>query len=108
VIREWIAEARIEIESARLLVMKAAEMIDTVGQKEARNYIAMIKVAVPQMALKIVDRAIQVYGAAGVGPDFPLASLYARLRTLRIVDGPDEVHKLTIARRELRRVGAHD
>ena len=108
VIREWIAEARIEIESARLLVMKTAEMIDTVGQKEARNYVAMIKVAVPQMALKIVDRAIQVHGAAGVGSDFPLANLYAGVRTLRIADGPDEVHKRTIARRELRRVGVHD
>ncbi|WP_442941882.1 acyl-CoA dehydrogenase family protein [Nocardia sp. NBC_00416] len=100
-IRDWIAEARIDIEQARLLTLKTAWMMDTVGNKEARTEIAAIKIAAPVMALRIVDRAIQVYGAAGVTEDFPLASMYAHLRTLRIADGPDEVHKLTIARAEL-------
>jgi len=100
-IRDWIAEARIDIEQARLFTLKTAWMMDTVGNKEARTEIAAIKIAAPVMALRIVDRAIQVYGAAGVTEDFPLASMYAHLRTLRIADGPDEVHKLTIARAEL-------
>lgn len=100
-IRDWIAEARIDIEQARLLTLKTAWLMDTVGNKEARTEIAAIKIAAPVMALRIVDRAIQVYGAAGVTEDFPLASMYAHLRTLRIADGPDEVHKLTIARAEL-------
>ena len=100
-IRDWIAEARIDIEQARLLTLKTAWMMDTVGNKEARTEIAAIKIAAPVMALRIVDRAIQVYGAAGVTEDFPLASMYAHLRTLRIADGPDEVHKLSIARAEL-------
>lgn len=100
-IRDWIAEARIDIEQARLLTLKTAWLMDTVGNKEARTEIAAIKIAAPVMALRIVDRAIQVYGAAGVTEDFPLASMYAHLRTLRIADGPDEVHKLTIARVEL-------
>ncbi|WP_442790718.1 acyl-CoA dehydrogenase family protein [Nocardia sp. NBC_01329] len=105
-IRDWIAEARIDIEQARLLTLKTAWMMDTVGNKEARTEIAAIKIAAPVMALRIVDRAIQVYGAAGVTEDFPLASMYAHLRTLRIADGPDEVHKLTIARAELGRARA--
>ncbi|MEV3963440.1 acyl-CoA dehydrogenase family protein [Nocardia sp. NPDC050193] len=105
-IRDWIAEARIDIEQARLLTLKTAWMMDTVGNKEARTEIAAIKIAAPVMALRIVDRAIQVYGAAGVTEDFPLASMYAHLRTLRIADGPDEVHKLTIARAELGKVRA--
>jgi acyl-CoA dehydrogenase len=102
-IRDWIAEARIEIEMARLFVMKTAWLVDTVGGKNARVEVAGIKVAVPNMALKIIDRAIQVHGGAGVSDDFPLAWMYAHMRTLRLADGPDEVHKLSIARRELRR-----
>ncbi|MFC7449584.1 acyl-CoA dehydrogenase family protein [Rhodococcus daqingensis] len=100
-IQDWIAEARIEIEMARLLTLKAAWLMDTVGNKEARTEIAAIKVAAPQMALKIVDRAIQVHGGGGVSDDFPLAMMYAHLRALRLADGPDEVHKRTIARQEL-------
>ena len=100
---DWIAEARIEIEMARLLTLKTAWLIDTVGNKHARTEIAAIKVAAPNVALKIIDRAIQVHGGGGVSDDFPLARLYAGMRTLRLADGPDEVHKLSIARRELRR-----
>jgi acyl-CoA dehydrogenase len=99
---DWIAEARIEIEMARLLTLKTAWLIDTVGNKHARTEIAAIKVAAPNMALKIIDRAIQVHGGGGVSDDFPLAWSYAHMRTLRLADGPDEVHKLSIARRELR------
>jgi acyl-CoA dehydrogenase len=101
-IQDWIAEARIDIEMIRLLTLKAAYLMDTVGNKEARTEIAAIKVAAPNIALKIVDRAIQVHGAAGVTEDFPLAMMYAHLRTLRLADGPDEVHKRAIARQELR------
>jgi acyl-CoA dehydrogenase len=102
-IQDWIAEARIELEMIRLLTMKTAWLMDTVGNKGARTEIAAIKVAAPNVALKVLDRAIQVHGAGGVGPDFPLARLYASVRTLRLADGPDEVHKMTIARAELRR-----
>jgi acyl-CoA dehydrogenase len=102
-IQDWIAEARIDIERTRLLVLKAAWMMDTAGNKEARTEIAAIKVAAPEMALRIVDRAIQVHGGGGVTDDFPLASSYAHLRTLRLADGPDEVHKRAIAHRELRK-----
>jgi acyl-CoA dehydrogenase len=102
VIQEWIAESRIAIEQARLLTLKAAWMIDRVGAKGARKEIAAIKVIAPRMALEIVDRAIQVHGAGGVSDDFPLAGMYAGLRTLRIADGPDEVHLRDIARLELR------
>jgi acyl-CoA dehydrogenase len=105
-IQDWIAEARIEIEMTRLLTLKAAYLMDTVGNKEARTEIAAIKVAAPQMALKIVDRAIQVHGGAGVTDDFPLAMAYAHLRTLRLADGPDEVHKRAIAKQELRKYRA--
>ncbi|MFI9809973.1 acyl-CoA dehydrogenase family protein [Streptomyces sp. NPDC052301] len=101
-IQDWIAEARIDIEMIRLLTLKAAYLMDTVGNKEARTEIAAIKVAAPNIALKIIDRAIQVHGAAGVTEDFPLAMMYAQLRTLRLADGPDEVHKRAIARHELR------
>jgi acyl-CoA dehydrogenase len=101
-ILDWIAEARIEIEMARLLTLKAAWMMDTVGNRLARMEIAAIKVAAPNVALKVLDRAIQVHGGGGVSDDFGLASAYAHLRTLRLADGPDEVHKLSIARRELR------
>jgi acyl-CoA dehydrogenase len=102
VIQDWIAQARIDIEQARLLVLKAAWMIDTVGAKGARKEIAAIKVAVPQMAERIIDHAIQSHGGAGVSQDTPLASMYAGIRTLRIVDGPDEVHIRDIARLEIK------
>jgi len=101
-VQDWIAESRIDIEMVRLLTMKAAWLMDTVGNKHARTEIAAIKVAAPNVALRVIDRAIQVHGGGGVSDDFPLASLYAHMRTLRLADGPDEVHKMTIARRELR------
>lgn len=103
VVQEWIAEARMEIEQARLLTLKAAYMMDTVGNKEAKGEIAMIKVVAPNMALKIIDRAIQAFGAAGVSEDTPLAASWANIRTLRLADGPDEVHKRAIARYELKK-----
>jgi acyl-CoA dehydrogenase len=102
-IQDWIAEARIELEMVRLLTLKTAWLMDTVGNRGARVEIAAIKVAAPAVALKVIDRAIQVYGGAGVSDDFPLALFYAHQRTLRIADGPDEVHKRTIAQRELRK-----
>ena len=103
-IQDWIAESRIEIEMVRLLTLKTAWLMDTVGNREARIEIAAIKVAAPQMALKVIDRAIQVHGGGGVTEDFPLAGFYALQRTLRLADGPDEVHKRTIARVELKRM----
>ncbi len=103
VIRDWIAEARIAIEQARLLTLKAAWMMDTVGKENARMEIAAIKVAAAELATWVIDRAIQVHGGAGVSDDFPLAMMYAHARTLHIVDGADEVHKMVIAREELRR-----
>ncbi|MFZ0383619.1 MAG: acyl-CoA dehydrogenase family protein [Solirubrobacteraceae bacterium] len=105
-VQDWIAESRIEIDMARLLTLKAAWLMDTVGNKQARTEIAAIKVAAPNVALKVIDRAIQVHGGGGVSDDFPLASMYAHLRTLRLADGPDEVHKRSIARTELRKVAA--
>jgi acyl-CoA dehydrogenase len=105
-VQDWIAESRIEIEMARLLTLKAAWLMDTVGNKHARMEISAIKIAAPEVALRVVDRAIQVHGGAGISDDFPLASLYAHLRTLRLADGPDEIHKRTIAREELRRYAA--
>ncbi|MFE3752727.1 acyl-CoA dehydrogenase family protein [Nocardia tengchongensis] len=102
-IQDWIAESRIEIDMARLLTLKAAYLMDIVGNKAARTEIAAIKVAAPNVALKVIDRAIQVHGGAGVSDDFPLASMYAHMRTLRLADGPDEVHKRSIAQWELRR-----
>jgi acyl-CoA dehydrogenase len=102
-IQDWIAESRAGIEMARLLVMKAAWLMDTVGNKEARIEISSIKFAVPDICLKVIDRAIQVHGGGGVSGDFPLASMYAHMRTLRLADGPDEVHKRSLAQQELKR-----
>ena len=102
-IRADIAESRMEIEQARLLTMKAASMMDTVGNKAARNELAMVKVVVPRMTLRVLDRAIQAHGAAGVCDDFPLAAMWAHTRTLRLADGPDEVHREAIAKSELKR-----
>jgi acyl-CoA dehydrogenase len=102
VVQHWIAQARIRIEQARLLVLKTAWLIDTVGNQGARTEIAAIKVAVPDMTKYVVDRAIQAHGGMGVSQDTPLASLYAQARLLQIADGPDEVHEMVIARRELR------
>jgi acyl-CoA dehydrogenase len=103
VIRDWIAEARIRIEQARLLTLKAAWMMDTLGKDQARVEISAIKVAAAELATWVIDRAIQVHGGAGVSDDFPLAAMYAHARTLHIVDGADEVHKMVIARQELGR-----
>lgn len=100
-IQDWIAESRIEIDMAREYVLRTAHLMDTVGNRAAATEISGIKVAVPRMTLAVIDRAIQVHGAAGVTQFYPLASMYAHQRTLRIADGPDEVHKMTIARREI-------
>ncbi|MCA1194031.1 MULTISPECIES: acyl-CoA dehydrogenase family protein [unclassified Saccharopolyspora] len=102
VVQQWIADARIAIETNRLLTLKTAWLMDTVGNRGAHTEIQAIKVAVPQMVTSIIDRAIQAHGAAGVSQDTPLASLYAHARTLHIVDGPDEVHRRSLARRELK------
>jgi acyl-CoA dehydrogenase len=102
-VMDWIAESRIELEMVRLLTLKTAWMMDTVGNKAAAVEISAIKVAGPNTALKIIDRAIQVHGAGGISDDFPLARMWSWQRALRFADGPDEVHKMTIARRELRK-----
>ena len=102
VIQEWIAQSELEIEQARLLTLKAAWMIDTLGKKAAQKEIAMIKIVAPEVFTNVVNRAIQVFGGAGLSDDFPLASMWANGRTLHIVDGPDEVHKRTVAKTVLR------
>ncbi|MFC0028115.1 acyl-CoA dehydrogenase family protein [Micromonospora chaiyaphumensis] len=103
VVREWIAESRVRIEQARLLVLKTAWLMDTVGNKGAHTEIQAIKIATPAMAEWVIDKAIQGHGGAGVSQDTPLAALWAQARTLRLADGPDEVHRASLAKRELRR-----
>jgi acyl-CoA dehydrogenase len=106
VVRDWIAESRVRIEQARLLVLKTAWLMDTVGNKGAHTEIQAIKIATPAMAEWVIDKAIQAYGGAGVSQDTPLAGLWVQARTLRLADGPDEVHRASLARRELRRRSA--
>ena len=106
VVRDWIAEARVRVEQLRLLVLKTAWLMDTVGNRGAHSEIQAIKIATPQTVQWILDKAIQVHGAGGLSQDFPLASAYAGIRTLRFADGPDEVHKNALARAELRRQSA--
>ncbi|MEV4532474.1 acyl-CoA dehydrogenase family protein [Asanoa sp. NPDC049518] len=103
VVRDWIAESRVRIEQARLLVLKTAWLMDTVGNKGAHTEIQAIKIATPSMAEWVIDKAIQAHGAAGVSQDTPLAALWTSARTLRLADGPDEVHRASLARRELRK-----
>jgi acyl-CoA dehydrogenase len=100
-IRAHIAESRVEIDQARLLTLRAAYLMDTIGNKAARSEIAQIKVVAPRVALHVIDRAIQAHGGAGVSDDFPLARTWAHARTLRLADGPDEVHLEAIAKLEL-------
>jgi acyl-CoA dehydrogenase len=107
VVRQWIAQSRNAIDQARLLVLKAAWMMDTAGSKAARREIAMIKAVVPEMALQVIDRAIQVHGGAGVSQDLPLAQFWIYARSLRLADGPDEVHLESIAKIELRPYSSH-
>jgi acyl-CoA dehydrogenase len=106
VVQQSVGESRIDIEQARLLTMKAAWLMDTVGNKGARFEIGAIKVIAARLATTVIDRAIQVFGGAGVSDDWPLAEMYVYARTLHLVDGPDEVHLQQIARRELRRYEA--
>jgi acyl-CoA dehydrogenase len=105
VIQEWIAQSYLEIEQARLLTLKTAWMIDTLGKKAAQNEIAMIKIAAPEVFTNVVNRAMQVFGGAGLSDDFPLAQMWAHARTIHIVDGPDEVHKRSLAKSALRQFG---
>jgi acyl-CoA dehydrogenase len=106
VIREWIADARVAVEQLRLLVLKTAWLMDTVGNRGAHTEIQAIKIATPKVVQEIIDRAIQAHGAGGLSQDFPLAASYAAIRTLRFADGPDEVHKASLARAELARQAA--
>jgi len=103
VVQEWIADARVAVEQLRLLVLKTAWLMDTVGNRGAHTEIQAIKIAVPRTVVDILDRAVQLHGAGGVSQDFPLAELWAAARTLRLADGPDEVHQRSLARRELKR-----
>jgi acyl-CoA dehydrogenase len=103
VVQQWISKSRVWIEQVRLLVLKTAWLMDTVGNRGARIEVSAIKVAAPEMATWVIDRAIQVHGGAGVSQDFVLAGLYGGARAMRIFDGPDEVHHMAIARRETRR-----
>jgi acyl-CoA dehydrogenase len=103
VIMEWIADSRVEIEQSRLLTLNAAHKMDTVGNKEAKAEIAMIKIVAPNVTLRVLDRAIQTFGGAGVSDDFPLAGFWAASRTLRFADGPDEVHRVAVAKQELKK-----
>ncbi|WP_055565058.1 acyl-CoA dehydrogenase family protein [Streptomyces atriruber] len=103
VVQEWIADARVAVEQLRLLVLKTAWLMDTVGNKGAHTEIQSIKIATPRAVVDILDRAVQLHGAGGVSQDFPLAELWAAARTLRLADGPDEVHQRSLARRELKR-----
>jgi acyl-CoA dehydrogenase len=103
VAQEWIAESRIRVEQARLLVLKTAWLMDTVGNQGAHSEIQAIKVAVPSTVEWVLDKAIQAHGGGGVSQDFPLASLWTQARSMRIFDGPDEVHRRSLARRELKR-----
>ncbi|MDI6411579.1 acyl-CoA dehydrogenase family protein [Streptomyces albus] len=103
VVREWIADARVQVEQLRLLVLKTAWLMDTVGNRGAHTEIQAIKIATPRAVVRIIDDAVQLHGAGGVSQDFPLAELWAAARTLRLADGPDEVHQRSLARRELQR-----
>jgi acyl-CoA dehydrogenase len=103
VIRDWIAESRVRIEQLRLLVLRTAWLIDTQGNRAAHRDIQAIKVAAPGTVEWIIDKAIQTHGSGGLSQDWPLATLWAGARSLRLADGPDEVHKMSLARRELRR-----
>ncbi|MCM1974250.1 acyl-CoA dehydrogenase family protein, partial [Streptomyces sp. G1] len=103
VVHNWIADARVTVEQLRLLVLKTAWLMDTVGNRGAHTEIQAIKIATPRAVVDIIDRAIQLHGAGGVSQDFPLAELYAAARTLMIADGPDEVHQRSLARRELKK-----
>jgi acyl-CoA dehydrogenase len=103
VVQHWIAESRVKIEQARLLILKTAWLMDTVGNKGARIEVSAIKVAAPEVATWVIDRAIQAHGGGGVSQDFILAELYGVARILQLADGPDEVHRMAIARRDTRR-----
>ncbi|GAA3070739.1 hypothetical protein GCM10020000_64110 [Streptomyces olivoverticillatus] len=103
VVHEWIADSRVAVEQLRLLVLKTAWLMDTVGNRGAHTEIQAIKIATPRAVADIIDKAVQLHGAGGVSQDFPLAELWAAARTLRLADGPDEVHQRSLARRELKR-----